>query len=81
MLTAIHQRIVDWRRERRIRVLRAAVSDAYATGCKATLRAAAHALFAECDARSEAQKQRMERRILERMDPHARAVFERSREA
>jgi hypothetical protein len=81
MFAALLERITDWRRERRIRTLRVAVADAYATGCKATLRTAAHALFAECDARSEAQKQRMERRILDRMDPHARAVFDRSRGA
>jgi hypothetical protein len=81
MLRSIQQRIADWRRERRIRALRLAVSAAYATGCKATLRRAAHALFAECDARSAGQVARMERRLFDSLDPHARAVLERAKGA
>jgi hypothetical protein len=74
MLRSIQQRIADWKRERRIRALRLAFTAAYATGCKATIRTAAHALFAECDQRSEAQKQRMERAVLASLDPHAREI-------
>jgi hypothetical protein len=73
------ERFADWRRERRIGHLRAAVSAAYATRDTEAVRTAASALFAECDRRSEAQKQRMERQVLDRMDPRARAIFDRSR--
>jgi hypothetical protein len=79
MLRSIHQRFVDWRREGRIRALRIDFTAAYESGCKQAIRRAAHALFAECDARSPGQVARMERALLDRMDPHARAVFERAK--
>jgi flagellar biosynthesis/type III secretory pathway protein FliH len=81
MLAALLERLTDWRRERRIGALREQIRAAYEAGDKTGVTRHAHAMFAECDARSEAQKQRMERRILDRMDPHARAVFERSKGA
>jgi hypothetical protein len=74
----VRQRIADWRRERRIHAIRQHIRDAYEAGDKTGVTRHAHALFAECDARSAGQVARMERRLLDSLDPHARAVLERA---
>lgn len=77
MLNALRERLADYRRERRIRALRLAVDRAHRNHDAERMKAIARDLFAECDQRSEAQKQRMERAVLRCMDPHARAIYER----
>lgn len=57
----IMQRIADWRRERRIRRLAAAMRIANAAGQHALARAHWEGLRRECLARSAAQVARMER--------------------
>jgi len=64
------QRITDWRRERRIRALRARVVSACDAGENDRACRLARELFAECDARSPAQLARME----QARDPHEQAV-------
>jgi hypothetical protein len=81
MLNAAIQRLADWCRERRIRAIRLQIRDAYEAADKPAICRLAHALFAECDARSAGQVARMERRLFDSLDPHARAVLERAKGA
>jgi HPt (histidine-containing phosphotransfer) domain-containing protein len=78
MLNALRQRLADYFRERRIHAIRQQIRDAYEAGDKAGVTRHAHALLAECDARSPGEVARMERRLLDSLDPHARAVLERA---
>lgn len=75
-LKAISQRLADHRRERRIRTLRAEAVRLLDID-KAAAREAAIRLFDECEQRSPQQIARMERDAKARLDPHARAVYER----
>jgi hypothetical protein len=68
---------VDWRREVRIRELRLRVSRAFVARDEAGVRLAARELFAECDKRSPRAQARLERRVLDSLDPHARAALEK----
>jgi hypothetical protein len=79
MFAALMERLTDWRRERHIRALRVRISDAFDAGEKDRGWQLARQLFAECDKRSAKQIARMEQAALDRIDPHARAVFDRSR--
>jgi hypothetical protein len=72
MLLSIHQRIVDWRRERRIRALRVQANTAYEAGDMAAMRRIGMQVFAECALRSPQQRLRM---TLER-DPHEEGGFQ-----
>lgn len=76
---AAPQRLIDSTRERRIHALRLRVCAIWRDPDRARVRHLADALFAECDARSDAQKQRMERRLIMPLDAHARAAFERAK--
>ena len=73
----IPQRIADYLRERRIRRLSRALSAAIREGRKDDARAIQHEWSAEIFARSAEQQARMEAAMLRKMDPHARAFFER----
>lgn len=75
VVSAIRDWTVDRQRERRIRELRARISAAFAVRDELSVRHLAREMFAECDARSERQKLRMERRLLDSLDPHARQVL------
>lgn len=78
MIAALRQRLADWLRERRIARLHDIAVQALHTRGRASL---AHdeieAMLAEVRQRSPQQQARMERATLARMDPHARAVFEK----
>jgi hypothetical protein len=78
VIHALRQRFEDWTRERRITRLRADAFRAIAAVGIVAAEPKCRALFDECDRRSPAQVERMTRDALARMDPHARAVFERS---
>lgn len=67
----------DRQREVRISDLQHRIRLAFAARNERRVRELAHEMFAECDARSDRQKARMERRIRNSLDPHARAVFDR----
>jgi hypothetical protein len=71
------QRFHDWRREVRIKALRARAMKAHDAGQVQLSRRLFLALFAECDARSPQQVRRMERAIYRRMSPQDRALFDR----
>ena len=73
--SAIRGWAVDRKREARIRELRARISAAFAVRDELSVRHLAREMFAECDARSERVKARMERRLLDSLDPHARQVL------
>ena len=73
------QRFKDWQRERRIRRLRERACYLMDVGQHQAAQHVVNELFLECDARSRQQRDRMERARIGRMDPHARAVFERAR--
>lgn len=79
LFAAIRQRIADHRRERRIRALRVEACRLLDAGDSCGGRAMCELLFHECEQRSPAQNERMERAAFNRLDPHAQAVFERSR--
>jgi hypothetical protein len=81
MFAALLERFTDWRRERRIWALHARISAAFDAGNTTLGWLLANRLFAECDKRSAGQIARMEKAALDRLDPHARAVFDRSRGA
>lgn len=78
VMSRIYGWTVDRRREVRIRDLRLRMSVAYAVRDHLSVAAIGREMFAECDARSPAQVRRMEKRLFDSLDPHARAVFERA---